>query len=117
MPAECWVMVYDAITMRKATLIVDSKTVLQDGRILQRKIWQLPQPEPGRPRVGVVGWKYRLYCGMNGRTIVRYDNETGKGDHRHVGAQEREFPYVFTSLAQLLADFARDVERLSGEIK
>ena len=106
-------MVYDAITMRKAMLIVDTKTVLQDGRILQRKIWKLPQPEPGRP----FGWKYSLYCGMDGRTIVRYDNETGKGDHRHVGAQEREFPYAFTSLARLLADFASDVERLSGEIK
>lgn len=116
MPTDCWVMVYDAITMRKATLIVDTKTVLQDGRILQRKIWQLPQPEPGRGLCNP-GWKYRLYCGMNGRTIVRYDNETGKGDHRHVGSQEREYPYVFTSLAQLLTDFVRDVERLSGEIK
>ena len=54
---------------------------------------------------------------MKGRTTVRYDNETGKGDHRHVGAQEREFPYEFTSLARLLDDFARDVERLSGEIR
>ena len=106
-------MVYYTITMRKATLIIDTKTVLQDGRILQRKIWQLPQPEPGRPS----GWKYSLYCGLYGRTIVRYDNETGKGDHRHVGAQELESPYAFISLAQLLADFARDVERLSGEIK
>ena len=106
-------MVYDAIMTRKATLIIDTKTVLHDGRILQRKIWQLPQPEPGRPSA----WKYRLYGGINGRTIVRYDNEAGKGDHRHVGAQERELPYAFTSLAQLLADFARDVERLSGEIK
>lgn len=106
-------MVYDAIIMRKAMLILDTKTVLRDGRILQRKIWQLPQPEPGRP----FGWKYRLYCGINGRTIVRYDNETGKGDHRHVGAQEREIPYEFSSLARLLDDFARDVEMLSGEIR
>ena len=106
-------MVYDAITMRKATLVIDTKTVLQDGRILQRKIWQLPLPEPGRPS----GWKYSLYCGIDGRTIVRYDNEIGKGDHRHVGPQERESRYVFTSLAKLLKDFAQDVERLSGEIK
>ena len=53
--------------MGKATLILDTKTVLQDGRILQRKIWQLPQAEPGRPH-----WlKYRLYCGKDGKTIVR----------------------------------------------
>lgn len=99
--------------MRKATLILDTKTVLQDGRILQRRIWQLPQVEPDRPH----GFKYRLYCGQNGQTIVRYDNETGKGDHRHVGSQELETTYVFASLAQLLKDFAQDVERFSGEIK
>ena len=63
------------------------------------------------------GFKYRLYCGQNGQTIVRYDNETGKGDHRHVGTQELETSCVFASLVQLLKDFAEDVERLSGEIK
>lgn len=99
--------------MRKATLILDTKTVLQDGRILQRKIWQLPKVEAERSH----GFKYRLYCGQKGQTIVRYDNETGKGDHRHVGLQELETVYVFTSLVQLLKDFAQDVERLSGEIK
>lgn len=99
--------------MREATLILDTKTVLQDGRILQRKIWQLPQVEQGRPH----GFKYRLYCGQNGQAIVRYDNETGKGDHRHVGTQELETDYIFTSLVQLLKDFAQDVERFSGEIK
>ena len=99
--------------MGKATLILDTKTVLQDGRIWQRKIWQLPQAEPGRPH----RLKYRLYCGKDGKTIVRYDNETGKDDHRHVGPQEMETSYVFISLVQLLNDFAQDVARLSGEIK
>lgn len=108
-----FMMVYDAIMPSKATLILDTKTILQDGRIMQRKIWQLPKVEPGRPS----GLKYRLYCGQNGQTIVRYDNETGKGDHRHVGPQELEMSYAFTSLVQLLKDFAQDVERLSGEIK
>ena len=106
-------MVYHAITMRKAILILDTKTVLQDGRILQRKVWKLPQPEPGRSH----GFKYRLYCGKNGQTVVRYDNDAGKGDHRHVGPGELETSYQFTSLVQLLQDFAQDVERFSGEIK
>ncbi len=99
--------------MVKATLILDSKTVLQDGRVLQRKIWRIPQEQTDRPH----GFKYRLYCGRNGQTIVRYDNEAGKGDHRHVGPQELETAYVFSSLVQLLQDFAQDVERFSGEIK
>ena len=99
--------------MRKAILILDTKTVLQDGRIVQRKIWQLPQQQVDRPH----GLKYRLYCGKEGQTIVRYDNESGKGDHRHVGAQELETAYVFTSLVQLLKDFVQDIERFSGELK
>jgi len=40
---------------------------------------------------------------------VRYDNEAGKGDHRHVGKRER--PYKFTSLEKLQADFWADVAR------
>ena len=38
---------------------------------------------------------------------VRYDNERGKGDHRHLG--DREDDYVFTTIEQLPADFERDV--------
>jgi hypothetical protein len=38
---------------------------------------------------------------------VRYDNERGKGDHRHLGGVEA--PYRFRSLERLLADFWRDV--------
>lgn len=38
---------------------------------------------------------------------VRYDNERGKGDHRHVG--EVQSDYEFISLDALLADFERDV--------
>ena len=42
-------------------------------------------------------------------TVVRYDNETGKGDHRHYGG--REEPYRFVDEATLYADFMADVER------
>ncbi len=97
----------------KACLLLDTKTVLSDGRIIQRKIWQLPKSNDD----SVHRFKYRLYCGLNGQTIVRYDNEKGKGDHRHVGPAETEFPYLFESLAKLLTDFADDIESLSGVIK
>jgi hypothetical protein len=56
---------------------------------------------PERPH----GLKYRLYLGGGGKTLVRYDNETGKGDHRHVGADEIEPPYAFTTVERLIADF------------
>ena len=97
----------------RARLILDTKTVLADGRIIQRKIWMLPQTTEGRPHA----LKYRFYCGKSGKTIVRYDNETGKGDHRHAGSEEVESVYVFVSLVQLLIDFDTDIEKLSGEIK
>jgi hypothetical protein len=40
--------------------------------------------------------------------VLRYDNEAGKGDHKHVG--ESETPYGFTTPAALIADFWRDVD-------
>lgn len=58
------------------------------------------------------GLKYRLYCGRNGECLVRHDNETGKGDHRHYG--ESEQPYHFESVDRLLADFRADCTRLAG---
>jgi hypothetical protein len=41
--------------------------------------------------------------------VLRYDNEAGKGDHRHLG--EMESDYDFKSLEQLEIDFWRDVEQ------
>jgi hypothetical protein len=48
-------------------------------------------------------------------TVVRYDNESGKGDHRHLGKNERQRAYLFTTLEQLIMDFEADVIRLLGE--
>jgi hypothetical protein len=68
----------------------------------------LPAATADRPH----GLKYRLYCGRNGDCLVRYDNEAGKGDHRHYGDDEE--PYPFTTIEQLLADFRTDCARLAG---
>lgn len=40
---------------------------------------------------------------VKGVCVLCYDNESGKGDHRHWG--ETEVPYVFTDIDQLVADF------------
>jgi hypothetical protein len=45
---------------------------------------------------------------VDGECVVRYDNERGKGDHRHLGA--REEPYAFTTPQQLIADFMTDIK-------
>ena len=57
-------------------------------------------------------YKYRLYFGAAGVDRVRYDNERGKGDRRHIG--EREEEYCFGTLEELLEDFQRDVENWSN---
>ena len=43
--------------------------------------------------------------------MLRFDNETGKGDHKHIGNEE--VPYVFTTLEQLVADFWTEIEERS----
>jgi hypothetical protein len=45
----------------------------------------------------------------DGQRIVDYDNERGKGDHRHL--REAEMPYRFKDASTLLQDFMSDVER------
>jgi hypothetical protein len=38
--------------------------------------------------------------------VLRYDNESGKGDHRHQGTSETA--YCFTTIEQLLEGFDAD---------
>ena len=56
--------------------------------------------------------KYRRQAHRAGRTLVRYDNETGKRDHRRYGRSEER--YKFESMAQLIEDFIADGEQLEG---
>ena len=88
-----------------AVLLARAKEVRDDGSIVEIVIWELPEPMPP----SVHRFKYRLYYGAAGVCRVRFDNERGKGDHRHFGEDEKE--YVFTSVEQLLEDFRSDVER------
>ncbi|MFM9880194.1 MAG: DUF6516 family protein [Burkholderiaceae bacterium] len=90
-----------------AELIVRAKEVRDDGSTVEVVIWRLPQALPPCTH----SYKYRLYFGANGVCHIRYDNERGKGDHRH--AHGLEEPYEFTSPNQLLSDFQHDVETWS----
>jgi hypothetical protein len=89
---------------KKASPIVELKRVLDNGAIIQIKVWRLPSSSHERPH----GLKYSLFYGRPGERIIGYDNEVGKGDHRH--HRELEERYLFTTLEQLIADFERDVE-------
>ena len=92
----------------KAELILSDKTVLEDGSIIEVRIWSVPEPVPPTEH----GYKYRLFYGRPGERLVGFDNERGKGDHKHVlGA---ETLYAFTSIAQILRDFRAEVEIVRG---
>ncbi len=56
-------------------------------------------------------YKYRLALVVNGICMLRYDNEQGKGDHKHLG--DEETPYAFSTPARLVADFWNDVTRMT----
>jgi hypothetical protein len=90
-----------------AVLLVHAKEIRDDGSIVEIVVWDLPEPMP----TSTHQYKYRLYYGAGGSDRIRYDNERGKGDHRHVGRHEEQ--YVFTTVEQLLEDFRRDVESWS----
>lgn len=93
----------------KATLLLHEKVVLTDESVVEIVLWRLPEPTPERPH----GFKYRLYYGRRGVCLVRYDNETGKGDHRHI--RGREMTYEFKSVEQLRRDFEKDVKAAGGK--
>jgi hypothetical protein len=90
----------------RAKLIYREKFIYADGAIREMVLWQLPKKIAEKP----YGLKYRLYYGLaDGTRIVLYDNETGKGDHRHRGDQQE--PYQFTDVETLVADFLEDIEK------
>ena len=92
----------------KARLIRKSRDEFSNGLLIETVDWELP----GTSSEGPHRLKYRLYCGKGGDCIVRYDNEAGKGDHRHY--RDHEEPYQFLSFGRLAEYFLADVERLTG---
>ena len=92
-----------------ADLVINQHFALPDGAIIQIKVWRLPEPvPPSRHRL-----KYSLFYGRPGERIIGYDNERGKGDHKHLSGLETA--YTFVSIERLLADFRADVEAIRGE--
>jgi hypothetical protein len=77
------------------------------GGIVEMVVWCVPEPVPPSEHP----FKYRLVFVRDGKRLVGYDNERGKGDHRHLGATE--LPYLFVDEIRLLEDFWRDVMEAS----
>ncbi len=95
--------------MGRSTLVFRDKQLDPvDGSITEMVLWQLDEPVSGSKH----RCKYWLFYGYPDRVLVRYDNERGKGDHRHI--EGREEPYSFTDERRLIEDFLADRRRLGG---
>ena len=93
----------------KARLLVHRKERNKDGHITELKAWIVSATEH-TPH----GLKYSVVYIVNGVRVIGYDNERGKGDHRHLAGVEKQ--YSFISMAQLVIDFNADVIRyLEGD--
>jgi hypothetical protein len=91
----------------RARPVAALKESRDDGSVVEIVVWLVSDAVPPSRH----SYKYRLYYGKDGICRVRYDNERGKGDHKHVGDVEEI--YLFESLDKLLADFRSDVENWS----
>ena len=67
-----------------AELLMDEQHVLDARSFVEIVVWRLPRPARG----SLHRFKYRLALVVDGVCVLRYDNETGKGDHRHVTGKQ-----------------------------
>jgi hypothetical protein len=95
----------------KAKSYIDKRIDQTDGSILEIVIWKLPFPTVERPH----GYKYRLnYSLRDGTTLVRFVNELGKGDHKHI--KGKEHLYKFSTPEQAVLDFISDIKSNGGRV-
>jgi len=93
----------------KAVELICTRVAYSALAFAELALWRLPKSVEG----SLHKFKYRLAYVVRGECVLRYDNEGGKGDHRHFGGKERA--YVFTTPEQLIADFQNDIARWNHE--
>jgi|SRR5271155_5319801 len=93
---------------KKAELIFFERVDYEDGAILEMKLWRVPLRVPPSAHE----FKYSLFYGRSGVREVGYDNERGKGDHKHL--RNIQTSYRFETVEKLIADFLSDVRTFRG---
>lgn len=93
----------------KAELLLQQRIVTAADAFVEMVVWKVPRPVPPSTH----HFKYRLAYVVEEQCVLRYDNERGKGDHRHVGSVEES--YVFRDSDQLIADFYTDLQSWNHE--
>ena len=92
-------------TNMRAMPLLKERIVLGERAFAEIVIWRLASPLAGSSH----RFKYRMALIVDGVCAMRFDNEAGKGDHKHVG--RRQVSYAFTNYEQLIDDFWSEVER------
>ena len=93
----------------KAVELVRTRITFSETSFAELILWQVPKPVAGSTH----DFKYRLAYVVGGVCVVRYDNEVGKGDHRHFDGKESA--YTFETPDKLIAAFQRDIARWNRE--
>ena len=89
----------------RAEPLVDERHVLSETAFAELVVWRVPAAVRGSTHA----YRYRIALVVDGECVLRYDNEAGKGDHKHLGDAERR--YRFTTPEKLLDDFWADVDK------
>ena len=97
------------VSNMKAVVLIRTRIVYSTTAFAELALWQLPKPLAGSTH----RFKYRLAYVVRGECVLRYDNEAGKGDHRHYGEKERA--YAFSDPDNLIAAFQADIARWNHE--
>lgn len=93
----------------KAVELVRTRIVYSDAAFAELVLWQLPEPLAGSTH----RFKYRIAYVVNGVCVIRYDNESGKGDHRHYAGKQSA--YAFSNPDKLIEAFQADIARWNRE--
>jgi hypothetical protein len=97
------------ISIMQASLLLRRRVVYAEDAFAELVVWHLAVPLSGSSHP----YKYRLAYVVSNRCVLRYDNESGKGDHRHCGLIEES--YLFSTPKPLIADFQHDLARWTSE--
>jgi hypothetical protein len=93
----------------KAVLLLQTRIAYSETAFAELVLWEAPEPVAGSTHT----FRYRLAYIVDGECVVRYDNEAGKGDHRHFAGKKSK--YIVDTPDKLVADFQRDIARWNRE--
>ena len=93
----------------KAELITRFRDIADDGTGIELVVWRLTEPVLPSEHC----YKYRLVYLVSRKRVVGFDNERGKGDHRHI--DDAQTPYTFSDVDRLIEDFIEEVTRWKRE--